>query len=375
MKILISIVLAALTLYAANVYYYDTTFKADVTLDAETASRACYLDADKNIKSSTVTSTELGFVSGLSSAVQTQLDDLNKLTTNGDILYYNSSAYQRLAVCTNGQIIKYAAGLPACGTDEGAGAISQLAYDITTKSADYTILDDDGFTTILVDDSSTDRTIDLPTVADNGDRVLIIKNTSTDGGKVTIDGEGAEEIDGKTARVLYEQYEYIKIQSNGTSWTVLDRNLSSQFVLLKDVQTDGTDGGSATTGAWRTRTLNTTENSMNWCSLSSNQFTLQPGKYLLTGIVNAQDVGRWQSRVRNITDSTNDIIGSSVLAQDSYQVNKDSTLNGAITITAAKTFEIQAYYAVTKTTTGEGVAVSFGMGEVYVQVTIQKIGD
>lgn len=42
-----------------------------------TASRAVVTDASKNLVSSAVTSTELGFVSGVTSAIQTQLDALN----------------------------------------------------------------------------------------------------------------------------------------------------------------------------------------------------------------------------------------------------------------------------------------------------------
>lgn len=46
----------------------------NILMSGETASRAAYFDASKNIKSSTVTSTELGYLSGVTSAIQTQLD-------------------------------------------------------------------------------------------------------------------------------------------------------------------------------------------------------------------------------------------------------------------------------------------------------------
>lgn len=45
-----------------------------ITLHAQTASRALYVDANKMIQSSATTSTELGHLSGVTSAVQTQLN-------------------------------------------------------------------------------------------------------------------------------------------------------------------------------------------------------------------------------------------------------------------------------------------------------------
>ena len=51
-----------------------TTFSATVTVTGLTASRVVVTDANKNLASSAVTNTELGYVSGVTSAVQTQLD-------------------------------------------------------------------------------------------------------------------------------------------------------------------------------------------------------------------------------------------------------------------------------------------------------------
>ena len=45
-----------------------------IIFSSETANRACFLDASKQLKSSATTDTELGFISGLTSAVQTQLN-------------------------------------------------------------------------------------------------------------------------------------------------------------------------------------------------------------------------------------------------------------------------------------------------------------
>ena len=47
-----------------------------VTVNGLTASRATQTDASKNLESSAVTTTELGYVSGVTSAIQTQLNTL-----------------------------------------------------------------------------------------------------------------------------------------------------------------------------------------------------------------------------------------------------------------------------------------------------------
>lgn len=104
---------------------------------------------------------------------------------------------------------------------------TRLHGKIVTKSADYTISDADTDLTILVDDTSTDRTITLPTAADNLNKVITIKNVSTDKGKVTVDGEGSETIDGYTTIILDFKNCYIKVQSDGSNWHIINENITS----------------------------------------------------------------------------------------------------------------------------------------------------
>lgn len=143
---------------------------------------------------------------------------------------------------------------------------------------------------------------------------------------------------------------------------------------LKDVKAAGTAGGTFTTGAFQTRALNTQEGDTTFCSLSSNQFILQPGKYYIAASAPAR-VTRHQLKLRNITDSTDDIIGTSQNEDQSTsqdQVGR-SVVEGVITLTSAKTFEIQHRSSTTQSTNGFGIAANFGINEVYTIVKIVKV--
>jgi len=84
--------------------------EAGLQLSAETASRVLQLDASGNAQSSTVTTTELGYVSGLTSSVQTQLGD--KVSKAGDSMTGNlamggNKVTGLAAPTTNGDALRY----------------------------------------------------------------------------------------------------------------------------------------------------------------------------------------------------------------------------------------------------------------------------
>ena len=92
--------------------------------------------------------------------------------------------------------------------------------DTATKTADYTILDSDNLRNILVDSRAGDVVITLPTLADNLEREIFIKVPYV-GGKITVDGEGAETIDGETSIFLQGQHDFILVKATTAEWIVL----------------------------------------------------------------------------------------------------------------------------------------------------------
>jgi C1q domain len=158
-----------------------------------------------------------------------------------------------------------------------------------------------------------------------------------------------------------------KIETNG-------RVYSTRVAYLKDVKSSGTTGGGFTSGSYQTRVLNTTEGDSSFVSLSANQFTLQPGTYQIEASVPAYFVNFHKAKLRNITDSTDAIIGSSEYTENSAGAgNTRSFISGTISISSAKTFEIQHRCGTTNASNGFGVASTFGDNEVYTQVKIEKV--
>lgn len=97
----------------------------------------------------------------------------------------------------------------------------RLAARLGTKvlsSADYTVLDDDGFSRVLVTTGASDRTITLPTAADNTDRVLMVVKADSGVGKVIIDGEGSETVGPTTTFGLWYQGDCVELLCDGTGW-------------------------------------------------------------------------------------------------------------------------------------------------------------
>lgn len=139
-------------------------------IDALTLSTVPYLDANKRLASSAVTPTELGYVSGVTSGIQAQL---NALTAGAGIERIVSS------VATN--------------TTAGAVALKDYVYICTTT-----------------------MTLTLPTAVGNNNMYTIKSNDATH--TITVATTSAQTIDGASTVSLAVQYQSISVVSNGTNW-------------------------------------------------------------------------------------------------------------------------------------------------------------
>lgn len=146
-----------------------------------------------------------------------------------------------------------------------------------------------------------------------------------------------------------------------------------RIVYLRDEKSSATAGGTFTLGVYRTRDLNVVEGDTDLVTLSSNQFILQAGKYAIEATTPAHDVDNHKAKLRNITDSSDVIIGTSAKTAASENEIGHSFIKGSFTIASTKTFEIQHRSSATKATSGFGETVGFGDVEVYTIVKITKL--
>ena len=124
---------------------------------------------------STVSSAELGFLDGVTSAIQTQVDAkiANTLTTTtGDIIYASgANTPARLGVGSTGNVLTVSGGVPAWAAPAGGGKVLQVVQATTTTS---TSVASTSFT-----DSGLSATI-TPTLATSKVLVLVNQRYRTD---------------------------------------------------------------------------------------------------------------------------------------------------------------------------------------------------
>jgi len=147
-----------------------------------------------------------------------------------------------------------------------------------------------------------------------------------------------------------------------------------QLLHIEDQKTSGTGGGTFTSGAWQTRNLNTVvTNAISGASLSSNQIILPAGKYYIEASAPAYQVNMHKTKLYNVTDTADIILGTQLYSPSSEGNEDRSFLCGEFTITAQKTIELQHRCQTTRVTYGYGNAWGAGFTELYSVVKIWKI--
>jgi hypothetical protein len=149
---------------------------------------------------------------------------------------------------------------------------------------------------------------------------------------------------------------------------------ATQVAIFNDTKAAGTDGGTFTSGDWRTRDLNTeVYNAITGASLASNQITLPAGTYVVEAAANAYGVDTHRAKLRNVTDST-DYGGLVARASGAPGVvSSSSHILAQFTITEEKVFEIQHYCTTTNSGNGFGNSYPGDISNIYTQVKITKL--
>ena len=161
------------------------------------------------------------------------------ITSGANSLTLTTTGATNVTLPTSGTLATNAAATPTT-----AGLVTTFVPVVASgvkavSSANYTILDTDGYHTVLVTTAALQRTITLPAIANNAGRVITIKKVDSDVGTVLIDTPGAETIDGAAQNILNSQYAFVTLVGDGSNWYVqcasdYIESLQSSFVNAND---------------------------------------------------------------------------------------------------------------------------------------------
>lgn len=161
-------------------------------------------------------------------------------------------------------------------------------------------------------------------------------------------------------------------------WTgsAFEESKPFQGIAIFNDTKNATAAGTFTGDIWTKRTLNTEVfNDITGASIASDVITLPSGTYEIMASAPAFDVDQHILRLRNTTDSTTTLNGSSEVTNVGAIIQTTALLIGAFTIASEKTFELQHICQTTKATYGLGNSTNITGADtvVYAQIKIKKL--
>lgn len=185
-----------------------------------TASRALVSNGSGFVSAhGSTTATEIGHLSGVTSAIQTQIDgkvDKSTLTAKGDLFIATASGtIARLEVGADGTFLK-----ADSGTTEGASWASPSVPSFTyqAESTTYTAAVGE-----IIDASGAPWTLTLPTAVGQSGKSIKVKHSGTSLTQVyTIDTTSGQTVGGLASGVvkLYTNGEVFEFTSDGANWLI-----------------------------------------------------------------------------------------------------------------------------------------------------------
>jgi hypothetical protein len=198
------------------------------------------------------------------------------------------------------------------------------------------------------------------------------------------------ELNTATVENKYNGGGFLLHSADGSPWTISVDNsgqlslpssdsASKGWIVFNETQPVGTNGGTFSTGQWRTRVLNTTVGSSGstGVTLSGNQLTFPAGTYKVQASAPACRVGSHKTRLHNITAGTTLQVGSTEYCGSSATLTSNSqtvsVVNNIFTLSGTTVIELQHRCQTTRATDGFGMAAGFAESEIYSQVCVAKL--
>ncbi len=134
---------------------------------------------------------------------------------------------------------------------------------------------------------------------------------------------------------------------------------SALYVCIQDRKAAGTDGGSFTSGADRTRDLNFfVANDQNLASLVANRITLPAGTYRAMISCPSHAVDQNVAWLYNFTDSVDLLRGQNSFSAAASNSIVNAIIHGRFSLSSTKTLEVRHRCFTTKTTDGFGAKIN-----------------
>lgn len=235
---------------AATITNADVVAAAGIALNklaATTVSRALVSDGSGFVSAATTTATEIGYVNGVTSAIQTSLDAKqvrSTLTAKGDLYVATASnTVTRQGVGADGTYI--------IADSSQTNGIKYVYGTVQSKNSAYTILVTDDL--IYVDTTGGSVIVTFPSFAANSGKTWTVKKADSTFNTVTLACNGSENLRdiGTTATTtLNTQGESATVESDGTVGQIIDRRIPSVWTAF--TSTMGLTGGTTTApGFWK----------------------------------------------------------------------------------------------------------------------------
>ncbi len=144
---------------------------------------------------------------------------IGNATASKNLLFFTggtSSSNERMRIDGSGNVGIGTLAAPN-STFQNSGSVS---LSIVTKTGNYTATASDY--TIVYNNTTSARTVTLPTASGITGRIYVIKKISSSTSRdVTIATAGSETIDGAASKTLTTQYTQVTVQSDGSNWFIL----------------------------------------------------------------------------------------------------------------------------------------------------------
>jgi hypothetical protein len=149
---------------------------------------------------------------------------------------------------------------------DGSGQLSFVGGPgITSKTTTYTATTADKVISVT---TGSAWTLTLYAASGNAGRTIKIIKTSSDTNLLTIDGNGAETINGSATYLISDQYEFVEIMCDGSNWVVINKGIGAGSELR--VHTGNGHGSTRTKVRRFTTTATNTGGAFTYADSSTN---------------------------------------------------------------------------------------------------------